>query len=660
MQSRMRAGRREWIGLGVLALPCLLYSMDLTVLYMAVPKLSADLHPSSVQLLWITDIYGFMLAGLLLTMGSLGDRIGRRRLLLIGAAAFAAASLLAAFSTSAPMLIGARALLGVAGATLAPSTLSLLHGMFTDRRQRTFAVGIWTASFSLGAAIGPLVGGALLEHFWWGSVFLVAVPVMLVLLVLGPRLLPEQRNPEPARLDLASAALSLLGVLGLIYALKEVARSGLDGEALAALVVGLAASAAFVRRQRVLADPLLDLRLFRSPALSSALGSMLAAVFVIDGTFLFLSQYLQLVDGKTPLIAAVWLLPATGGLVAGSMLAPVLTGRIAAAQVLVGGLLGAAAGVALLTRIEPGYGLTPLVAGSLVMGIGSGVVGTIATDVIVATAPPERAGAASAISETGAEIGGALGIAVLGSIGLAVYRMHLGDALPAGLTAVQEHSATRTLADATSTGRHLPPPASGQVLHAAAGAFTDSLQAVAAAAASVTLLLALLAGVLLRKTETHRDRRLMSDPDATQTRHVLDRNITALNARDIEAYLANQHPDVELRLPGGVTLHGRDELRRYTESQWSAFPDGTLSFGRQAIGADLATTELVFEGTHTGPMPSPDGEIPATGRRVSLRFGSVLEIRDGSSASERVYLDQLDMLTQLGLMPGMTSAEERR
>jgi len=201
----MRAGRREWVGLGVLALPCLLYSMDLTVLYMAVPKLSADLHPSSVQLLWITDIYGFMLAGLLLTMGSLGDRIGRRRLLLIGAAAFGATSLLAAFATSPPMLIAARALLGIAGATLAPSTLSLLHGMFTDKRQRTFAVGIWTASFSLGAAIGPLVGGALLQHFWRGSVFLVAVPVMLLLLALGPRLLPEHRNPKPTRLDLIRA-----------------------------------------------------------------------------------------------------------------------------------------------------------------------------------------------------------------------------------------------------------------------------------------------------------------------------------------------------------------------------------------------------------------------------------------------------------------------
>jgi DHA2 family multidrug resistance protein-like MFS transporter len=493
----MKAGRREWIGLGVLALPCLLYSMDLTVLYMAVPKLSADLHPSGTQLLWITDIYGFMLAGLLLTMGSVGDRIGRRRLLLIGALAFGAASLFAGFSTSAEMLIVARALLGIAGATLAPSTLSLLRGMFADEGQRTFAIGVWIASFSLGAAIGPLVGGALFEHFWWGSVFLVAVPVMVLLLLLGPHLLPEQRDPAAAKFDLRSAALSLLGLLGLIFGLKEIARSGLEPAAASSLLVGLAAGMAFVRRQHALPDPLLDLRLFRSGAFSSALGSMLAAVFVVDGTFLFLSQYLQLIDGKAPLTAALWLLPATGGLVVGSMLAPLLTRRIAAAHVLIAGLLAAAAGVALLTRIEPGHSLVPLVAGSLVMGIGSGVVGTLATNFVVGTAPPQRAGAASALSETGAELGGALGIALLGSLGLAVYRAQIGDTLPSALTSNQEEAATRTLAEATSTSAQLPQPLSGEVFRAAASAYTDSLQAAAGAAAAVTLLLALLAALLL-------------------------------------------------------------------------------------------------------------------------------------------------------------------
>jgi MFS transporter, DHA2 family, multidrug resistance protein len=494
----MKAGRREWIGLGVLALPCLLYSMDLTVLYMAVPKISAALHPSSVQLLWITDIYGFMLAGLLLTMGSLGDRIGRRRLLLIGAAAFGATSLLAAFSTSAPMLIVARALLGIAGATLAPSTLSLLRDLFDDERQRTFAIGVWIASFSLGAAIGPLVGGALLQHFWWGSVFLVAVPIMALLLLLGPTLLPEHREAITTRLDPASAALSLLALLGLIYALKETARNGFDTTALAALLIGLAAGTVFVRRQHLIPDPLLDLRLFRSVAFSTSIGAMLASVFVIDGTFLFLSQYLQLIRHKPPLIAALWLLPATGGLVAGSMLAPLLTRRLPAAQVLVGGLLMAATGVALFTRIEASHGLAPLVVGSLLMGTGSGTVGTLATDFVVGATPPERAGAASAISETGAELGGALGIALLGSLGIAVYRTHLSGTLPAVLTTAQQHAATSTLAGATTTSTQLTQPAAAQLFHAAAAAFTHSLQTIAATAALVAFLLAILAAVQLR------------------------------------------------------------------------------------------------------------------------------------------------------------------
>jgi DHA2 family multidrug resistance protein-like MFS transporter len=301
------------------------------------------------------------------------------------------------------------------------------------------------------------------------------------------------------KVDLPSVALSLVAVLSSIYALKEIARDGIHVAALVALAVGLLAGASFVRRQHVVADPLVDVGLFRSAAFGSAIGSMVAAVFLIDGTFLFLSQYLQLISGKTPLAAALWLLPATGGLVIGSLAAPLITHRVGAISLLVAGLVGAAGGVALFTQIDPANGLDALVAGSVLMGIGSGLVGTVATDVVVGAAPPDRAGAASAISETGAELGGALGIAVLGSVGLAVYHMQLNGKLPRSLTPAQHAAATRTLADATRTSAHLSHPASAEVFHAAAAAFTDGIHLVAATASAITVLLAVAAALALRR-----------------------------------------------------------------------------------------------------------------------------------------------------------------
>src|SRR5687768_15395654 len=291
-ETTQKATRREWIGLAVIALPCLLYSMDLTVLHLAVPELTVDLQPTAAQLLWIIDIYGFMVAGSLIAAGTLGDRIGRRRLLLAGAAFFGVASVLAAFSTSAEMLIATRALLGLAGATVAPSTLSLIRNMFLDPRQRTTAISLWIMSFSLGGLIGPLVGGVLLEWFWWGSVFLLAVPVMALLLVVGPRLLPEYRDPNAGRLDLGSAALSLAAVLVVIYGLKQLAQDGPGWSPALAILAGLAVGVVFVRRQHRLADPLIDVRLFANRAFSAALATNVLSFFVIFGSFLFIAQYL--------------------------------------------------------------------------------------------------------------------------------------------------------------------------------------------------------------------------------------------------------------------------------------------------------------------------------------------------------------------------------
>jgi DHA2 family multidrug resistance protein-like MFS transporter len=497
-----RAGRREWIGLAVLALACLLYAMDLTVLHLAVPALSEDLRPSSAQLLWITDIYGFMIAGLLVTMGTLGDRIGRRRLLLIGAAAFGAVSVLAAFSTTPEMLIVSRALLGIAGATLAPSTLSLIFSMFHDHRQRTTAIGIWITSFSAGGAIGPVVGGVLLEHFWWGSVFLLTLPVMALLLVLGPRVLPEYRDPEAERLDLLSAALLLVAVLTATFGIKEVAQDGFSPLVVAAILVGLAVGVVFVRRQFRLADPMIDPRLFRVPEFNVSLATNLVGIFIAVGYFLFVAQYLQLVLGLSPLQAGLWSLPSAAGLILGSNLAPQLLRRVRPAYVIGAGLAMAAAGLVLLTRVGGSADLAILVVASCVISLGLAPVFTATTDLIVGSAPPERAGAASGISETGSELGGALGIAILGSIGVAIYRAGLADSLPAGVPSQASAAARDTLGGAVGVAQQLPADLGAALLAASREAFTTGLQVTAGISAVVAVGIAVLATVMLRGVPT--------------------------------------------------------------------------------------------------------------------------------------------------------------
>ncbi len=488
----LKAGRKEWIGLAVIALPCILYSMDLTVLNLALPNISAELKPSSSELLWIVDIYGFMVAGFLITMGTLGDRIGRRKLLLIGACAFGIASVFAAYANSAKMLILARAILGIAGATLAPSTLSLIRNMFHDPKQRTVAIGVWITSYSAGGAIGPLIGGAVLQQFWWGAVFLIAVPVMILLLLLGPLLLPEYRDPKAGRLDIVSALLSLLAVLAVIFGLKKIAENGLGWLPGLSIVAGLLIGILFLKRQKKLADPLIDLKLFRSPSFSTSLLVYTLGTFVAFASFVFIFQYMQLVAGLSPIKAGLWSLPFFCAFIIGSMLTPLLVRRIYPGKLMAAGLLMGVIGFVLLSRVSSSADLVLLVAASFLYSLGLAPVFTLTTDLIVGSAPPERAGAASAISETGSEFGGALGIAIIGSIGAFIYRQKMTTAIPVGIPGDVANAAKETLGGAAAEAVRLPEEQGVLLLDSANNAFISGIQVVALICAAVVLVMAIL------------------------------------------------------------------------------------------------------------------------------------------------------------------------
>ena len=509
-----KATRREWIGLAIIALPCMVYAMDLTVLNLALPAISAELDPSASQLLWIVDVYGFLVAGFLITMGTLGDRIGRRRLLLIGAAAFALASVIAAFSRSAEMLIAMRALLGVAGATLAPSTMSLIRNMFHDEHQRQFAIGVWIAAFSVGGAIGPLVGGLLLQWWWWGAAFLAAVPVMVLLLVLGPKLLPEYRDPDAGALDPLSMVQSLFAVLAVVYGLKRIAEYGTDVRGIAVLLVGLALGVLFVRRQKHLAYPFLDVTLFRRPAFSAAIVAYALAGLSMMGVYIFMTQYLQLVLGLTPLQAGIATVPWSLCFTVGSLLAPRLARHWGARRVMVRGLLLAAVGFGITALVVPPYGLWILIAGMLAMSLGMAPVFTVGNELIITTAPAERAGAASALAETSAELSGALGIAVLGSLGMLAYRLWLDPALPATLAGADTTRALSTLGGAVEVGGELGGAAGAAVVDTARHAFTDAMRAIAVFGMAMMLVAAWMAARLMRDGEGEPHGALVADEAA--------------------------------------------------------------------------------------------------------------------------------------------------
>ena len=475
----------------MLTLAVTILTIDATVLSLAIPSLSTDLEPSAAQLLWIGDVYSFVLAGLLVTMGNAADRIGRRRLLLIGTVGFGLSSVLAAFAPSAGALIAARALLGLSGATIMPSTLSLVRNIFPDPARRATAIAIWAAGTSGGTALGPAVGGALLQHYWWGSVFLINVPVMVIVLVTGLWLLPESRNVDGSPIDMVSALMSVAAIVPVVYAVKTLAHEGVSIGAVLALLVGLFLGWVFVRRQRKLPVPLIDINLFRRPAFTWAVLSSVLAIFALAGLLYFFSQYLQLVRGYSTLTAGLAELPMSIAAVGIVVVVAFLVRRLGQGRALGVSLAVSAAGLGALAAAESSQAYLPLAASLLLIGAGIGVAQAVATGAILSAVPAPRAGAASAISETGMELGAALGIALLGSVQDLGYRWLLGavdGSVPARVDAAAHQSLPTLAAVVERTD-----PAQAALLAQAQEAFTHAMQITACLAGAVLAVAAVMA-----------------------------------------------------------------------------------------------------------------------------------------------------------------------
>ncbi|WP_234407354.1 MFS transporter [Microterricola viridarii] len=489
--------RRQWVALAVLMLPVLLVSIDNTVLNFALPAISEALQPTGTQLLWMIDIYPLMLAGLLVAMGSLGDRIGRRKLLLIGSAGFGIVSVLAAFAPSIEYLIAARALLGFFGAMLMPSTLSLLRSVFTDREQRRLAVAVWASGFAAGSALGPIVGGFLLEHFTWGSVFLIAVPLLLPLLIMVPLLVPESRDPNPGKIDVASILLSLFTMLPIVLGIKRVAEGGFDLFGAIAVLVGLAAGVLFVRRQKRLETPMLDLELFRRGAFSGAVLINLFSVIALVGGLFFVSQHLQLVLGLSPMNAGLILVPGLVVMIIAGLAVVPIAKRVRPSRLIPAALLISVGGYAAIAVTGGEISALGIAVTFTALGLGIGAAETVSNELILSNVSADKAGAASAVSETAYELGAVLGTAILGTILTASYRAAVE--LPQGLSAAQQAAAGETLGGAVAVAGELPTDLGAVLLDSARAAFDSGAGMAAWIGAGLVLAAAVIGLTTLRK-----------------------------------------------------------------------------------------------------------------------------------------------------------------
>lgn len=481
-QTIAPAAPGRWLVLAIVSSALLLIVVDMTVLYTALPRLTHDLGVTAASKLWIVNIYALVVSGLLLGMGTLGDRLGHKRLFMMGLAVFGAASLAAAYSPNAAALVAARAVLAVGAAMMMPATLSILRLTFADERERAVAIGVWASVASGGAALGPVIGGLLLEHFWWGSVFLINLPIVLLALPLARRYIPAGKPDRQRPWDLIGSLQVMVGLILTAYALKELGRAQPSWrDAALACAGGAAMLFVFARRQRARPHPLIDFAIFRNRSFSSAVAAALFAAAALLGMELVFSQRLQLVLGMSPIEAALYILPLPLAAFIAGPLAGWLLPKVGSARLLFAALLASALGMGGYLFSYDGA-LAAQMASLCVLGVGIGATMTAASSTIMQSATPERAGMAASIEEVSYELGGALGVTLMGSILSGVYAHTLE--VPAGVSAAV---ARDSLDEALALAEGLSGELGASLARLARGAFDAGYAAVIATAALMLL-----------------------------------------------------------------------------------------------------------------------------------------------------------------------------